>query len=227
MVPEHPPVAGNIERGDPYPVGVSFNMLCYKVHRNLAQEEVRSYAGRRRYAGPGKDVPDDHPRERTGIRPVEGQVGCCIDKHFVNAVDMDVVSAEIAQVDSVNPRGILHVQCHAGFRRDVRKRLSRFPLDFPRLLNHLKEPAPPGKPVGLERRRHGKADRFFRAGLIGDDKVCLERIKPALNAFDGGIEGFEVYRKVGSLCHRDSIAYSGRFFSRLQAVPAEQPTNSC
>ena len=61
-------------------------------------------------------------------------------------------------------------------------------VDLVDALLHLKQPCAARDLMRLQRRRHGKTDRLVRAALVRNDKVCVEWVKPALRAFDGGIE---------------------------------------
>jgi hypothetical protein len=63
-----------------------------------------------------------------------------------------------------------------------------FRIDFLYFLDRLEQPCPAGDAVCFEAWGDGKADGFFRAACIGDDKVGYHRIKLTFDALNRGVK---------------------------------------
>ena len=69
------------------------------------------------------------------------------------------------------------------------------------LLHDLEQPRAPRYAERLERGRNGQANGLFRSAGVCHDQVRAHRVQPAVDALDGGIEGFEVNGDVSALFH--------------------------
>ena len=63
MRPETVAIALLIKPGNPYAVGIGFDMLGLDIHGNLAEVEVRSDTGSSGDSGLGQDIMDQFPGE--------------------------------------------------------------------------------------------------------------------------------------------------------------------
>ena len=147
-----------------------------------------------------------------------------VDEHLIHRINVDVLGGDVAQIDGVDARAVLHVSGHAGRGDDVIDREAgvllqllgegglageaaagggQLPLgiDDGDLLNDLEQSGAAGDADGLQRRGDGKADGFFGAGEVGDDEIDGEGVQPPIDTFDRGIKGFEVDGEVGSFLH--------------------------
>ena len=162
---------------------------------------------------------------------VSFQVVGGVDEHLVDGVDMDILRGRVLEIDVIDARAVVHIIRHAGRGDDIvklqggivfklrgiggfaRKAVARGfrpppGIDTPDRLHDLKQPRPPGNPVGFQRRRNRKADGLLRAALVRHDQIGCQRVLPQLPALDGGIEAFQINRDIGFLrhpCHRLSV----------------------
>ena len=119
MWPELPAEFRFIELCDAHAVFISRNVLCHNVHGDLGEEEIRSDAGRRRDAGTRQDLVTQHAGEAFRIGVIEVQIGCHVDKAFIDGVDVHVLGADVFQIDAVDLRRHLHIVLHARYGLDV------------------------------------------------------------------------------------------------------------
>ena len=93
-------------------------MLCDNIHGNFCKIKVGTDSGGGSNPGAGKNVQDDRlgqiiggHRCAVGIT-VDSFVRGDIHKYFINGVDMDIVGADIFQIDAVNICGYIDVALH-------------------------------------------------------------------------------------------------------------------
>ena len=146
---------------------------------------------------------------RVGV--IGHKIACCVYKHLVHRVGKDVLGRDVFQIDAVYLRADRHIFRHLRRRGDVVKlkrgilcklgkntALSRklpvhslqpaLCVHLAHALYYLKKPCPARNAKAFQRRSHRKADRLFGARCIGNDKVGIKRIKPALNALNTCVE---------------------------------------
>ena len=66
--------------------------------------------------------------------------------------------------------------------------ISALGVYFTHLLYSLKEPRSAGYAVGFEGRGDGKTDGFLGSCRVGDNKICVQRVKASVNTLDRSIE---------------------------------------
>ena len=115
---------------------------------------------------------------------------------------MNIFGAHILQVDIVHLRGILHILRHLRLRNRELDLFARAPQHLAYLLVHLEKSRTPRNPVGLERRRHRQANRFFGATLVGHHQLRLQRVKTTEDTFHRGKERLEVYGCISAGRHK-------------------------
>ena len=125
VAPQQHPVGQFVQFGDSYAIRVRRRFLRHDVHGHFCEVQVRSDARRRRDPGVLQHIADHRHGQvvRRGRsrgfcgRSVEVHVVRSVDEHLVDAVDVNVLRRHVFQVDFVNLRGDLLVQCHLR-RRD-------------------------------------------------------------------------------------------------------------
>ena len=166
----------------------------------------------------------DLPAKIVRRHAVRWQIIGHIHKHLVNGVDVDILGRYVVQINVVDSGAVAHVVRHVRRRYDIiqlqrgvcrkLRRAARFPgermarrggaargVDLPHCLHDLEKPGAARNAVGLERRRHRKADRLFRAGRVRHNKIRRHRVKTALHALHRGIERLEIDGKICPLSH--------------------------
>ena len=98
---------------------------------------------------------------------------------------MDILRADVPQVNAVYLRGNLHISPHSGQRRNV----------FHPIRN-LEHPAAVADTQRLHRRSYRQAYRSRPPGGIRHDKIRGERVQPLVRALHGGKKAFQVYAHV-------------------------------
>ena len=190
---------------------VRFDVLCYDIHCHLAEIQVCADARRRRDAGCRQNIFDQHLCERPWFHIVVFEIWRSIDEYLVDRVDVDIIAGYIVQIQFIDFCADLDIARHARRRNDIADCFGRgagefaqdvrlpfqppaavclaaLPVDRAYLLDHFKQPRSARNAEGFERRRHGKADRFVAAALVGNDKVGRERIQPAVHTFHRSVE---------------------------------------
>ena len=178
---------GLVEKADAVP-----GVLRRDVERHFRQEQVRPDPCRGAHARLGQHRLHEHDGELPGARPVQRQVRRRIDEAFVDGIGMDVLGRHEAQVDGVDVGRRLHVALHARLRHDV-----------VHALGDLEHAATAGQAERLHGRRDGQADGLLRAVGIGHDEVRRQRVQPAVDAFDAGVEALQIYAHVRALHRAD------------------------
>ena len=132
---------------------------------------------------------------------------------------MDILRGDVFQVYVVDLGADLNVFCHprrgneiiyfsgwisrqfigiaAFFGKFAASFAPPFRVDFLDMLHHFKKPRSAGDAVCLQGGGHGKADGFLRPAGVSHHQIGGQRIKPALHAFHGGVEGFQIN---GDIC---------------------------
>lgn len=98
---------------------------------------------------------------------------------------MDIIRADVAQIDAHDLLGFLHIEVHARGCHDV--------FDPFRDLEHT---ASSGHAEGFHRGRDRQADRSPAALGIGDHKVDFERVKSPIHALHRGVKTFQINTKI-------------------------------
>ena len=137
---------------------------------------------------------------------------------------MNVVGRYVAQVDLVDAHAVVHVERHArgcdvigdaevGACRKLRavpclacERVLRHAVSASRVCllhgaDDLEEARASADAVRLEGGGDGEADRLARAALVCNHEMRRQRVQPALDTFDRGIERFEVDGDIRALLH--------------------------
>ena len=86
---------------------------------------------------------------------------------------MNVLGADIFQVDVVDLGGVFHVLCHLRFCDRELDLFAGPPQHFAHLLVHLEKSRTSGNPVRLQCRRHREANRLFGAAFVCDHELRL------------------------------------------------------
>ena len=224
VAPEIAAVAHFVKLRNAHAVTVRRDVLCFNVHCDLAEIEIRPDARRGGDAGRMQHLAQDLPAEVVRRHAVRWQIIGHIHKHLVNGVDVDILGRYVVQINVVDSGAVAHVVRHVRRRYDIiqlqrgvcrkLRRAARFPgermarrggaargVDLPHRLHDLKKPGAARNAVGLERRRHRKADRLFRAGRVRHNKIRRHRVKTALHALHRGIERLEIDGKICPLSH--------------------------
>ena len=222
--PETAAVGRLVQLRDADSVPVGGDVLRHDVHRHLGEIEVRADVRRGRNARLLEDALDEPHRELVGRQAVHPQVLRGAYEHLVDGIGVDVVGRDVPHVDGEDVLADLHVPRHSRRRNDVAKfqrgvrsqfrgiaRLAheaavrRVPqphgVRLTHLLHDLEEPRPSGDAAGLQRRRDRQADGLLRSGLVRNNKVGRQRVKPPVRALHRGVEGLEVYGYVCSVGH--------------------------
>ena len=164
---------------------VALLVLCLDVEGNLGEEQVRAHPGRGADPRLCAHRVHEHAREPHAVRVIERKVGGGVDEALVNRVDVDVFPCNEAQVDAVDLRGDLHVALHVGAYGAV--------VDA---LGDLEQARPAREALCLDGRGEGQADGAGPAACVCHHEVRLERVKPVVDALDGGVEALEVNAQV-------------------------------
>ena len=98
---------------------------------------------------------------------------------------MDVVLAEVAQVDGIDVRRVLDVLGHARRCHDVVEGFG-----------YLEDAGASRHAARLQRRRNGQANRLACAFGVGYDEVRRHGVEPTLDAFHRCVERLQVYAQV-------------------------------
>ena len=107
---------------------------------------------------------------------VQRKVPGNIKKAFVDRIDVDVVGADVLEIDVVDLGGNIHVLRHLrGSRNEIDFFTGLSAVIF-ELLEDFEEAWSTGNAERFEARGHGEADRFFSAAGVGDDEVCGQRV---------------------------------------------------
>ena len=89
------------------------------VQGHLGQEQVGAYASGGADTGLLEHrIHQGHCQLLAG-HVIEAKVGGGVDEALVDGVDVDVLRADVAEIDAVDPGGDLHVVAHLGFGHDV------------------------------------------------------------------------------------------------------------
>ena len=112
MVPKLLPIRHFVQFGDAHTVGIGHRMLGNDVHSHFAEIEVSADACCSRYARFGEDIPYHPACQLAPCHVIEG-VGCGIDEHLVDGIDVDVLGSEVVEVDVVDAGAEVDVVCHA------------------------------------------------------------------------------------------------------------------
>ena len=144
---------------------------------------------------------------------------------------MDILGANMTQIDLVDSYAVLHVECHArwcdmvgnpefrvrcqfgGIRGLAHERTLRSAVLAPRIrllhgTDDLEEARASADAVCLECRGDGKADGLARAAFVRNDEMCGQRIESAFHTFDRGEECLEVDGDICALLHVHPSCYS-------------------
>ena len=97
-------------------------MLCHDIHRDLRKIKIRSDACRRRNSGFSENFTDHGDCQLVSSHVVRSQIGGDVQKAFVDAVNDDVVGADIFHVNGNNFRADLLIKLHPG-RSDIIRKL--------------------------------------------------------------------------------------------------------
>ncbi len=194
-------------------------MLCHHIHRDFGQIQIGSDAGRRRDARLREDIVDHLHGKVVGTHPVSMKIAGDIHKNLINGVDMDILRRYVFQIDLINFRAPLHVQCHVRSRGNKVKLKGRVTAELAAVrrlpgkgssmvcgsapcihaahhLKHFEKTGASRNSVRLERGRDRKADCFLCTAHIRDDKIRRQRIKAALAALDRSVKRLEVNRDI-------------------------------
>ena len=213
MIPQVTAVAELVELSDTNIVHTCLDVLCLDVHRDFGEVHICADSCRGGNACALKHRAHHFLAHLGGGHFVCAEIVGEVDKNLVNRVNVNVLGGDKLKVNLVNLRAHLHIPLHSrrrdnivnhhlGVAVNVVGKVARSAelfvfkpvfalgvgLFYP--LYHLKKPCPAGDSVGFERRRNRKADGFFSAAFVGDDKEGVERIKSAVNALYRSIEGF-------------------------------------
>ena len=135
-----------------------------------------------------------------------------IHHHLIDGVDVDVLGCDVFEIDIVDLRADLNVFRHLRRRDKITHRARRvsrqfvgiaalfkkiaacfappFGVDFLDALDYFEKSRSAGDAVGLQGRRHGKADGLLRAAEVCHDQIGRHRVKAALHALDRRIIRF-------------------------------------
>ena len=225
MIPEYSAVAHLVKLGYSYAVFVGLTVFCIEVHCDFAKIKVRSYACRGGYACCFKHVKHHFHRKLTRRQAIGFEIIRCVNENLVDRINVDILGSNIFQIDIIYPGADLHVmrhsrrcgdECQLGRRvfnklgTKIRFMAEAMPgslvfalgVDFAHLLNCLKKSRPAGDPIGFEGRGDGETDGFLRPRRVGDNKVCVQRVKTPVDTFDRSIERFKVYCNICLVRHR-------------------------
>ena len=170
VLPEQIAVGAFVQLGDAHAVFVGRGFFCHDIHCHFGEVQVCADADRGRDAGGFQDVADHghgHDVGRMlsgfpGLFFVQVQIGCGIHEHLVNAVDMDVFSRGVPQIDGIGQGGDPFVLGHARHCDVIEDTCVVHPLVQADRLLCLEQPGPRGNADRFERRTDRQAD-----GLVG------------------------------------------------------------
>ena len=211
MVPQRTPVRSFIQFGNTHSILIRRDMLCSDIHSDLAEIQVGPDSGRGCDPGQIQYVQYHCPGQFPGSHPVSAQIGCDIDKHFVNGIDVDVLRGNVFQINFVDPAADLHITRHlrrsghiGKFQRRVgpqfrilagrtaepasRSLLKPQRIHFLYFLHDFKQPCPAGDPVCFQGWRYGQADGLLRAASVRHHQIGSHRIQTAVHTLHRGIK---------------------------------------
>ena len=130
MIPEQVFIGFLIQLSDADTVFVGNRVFRHDIHGNLAQVKVGADPGSSGDAGGFLYILENGLGQGTGVSIIKGKIIADIQKALVDGVDMDVISADVLQVNGIDPAGIFHVESHAGRRYDIGDWISRTFFDI-------------------------------------------------------------------------------------------------
>ena len=212
VLPELSAVAHFVKLRNADAVFIRRNVLCHDVHGDLAEIEVCADARRGRDACGAQHIEDHGLRQFAGRHVVGFEVAGHVHHHLINGVDVNILGRNVFEVDIVDLRADLNVFRHlrrcdkiphrtqrisrkltgvTAFLKEVAARFALpFGVDLLDALDYFEKSRSAGDAVGLQGRRHGKADGLLRAAEVCHDQIGRHRVKPALHAFDGRVIRF-------------------------------------
>ena len=128
---------------------------------------------------------------------------------------MNVLRADVFQIDAVDLRRHFHVVLHAWHGLDV--------VDA---IGDLEQSAAVMYPEVLHGLRDGETDGRASARFVGNDQVSGERVEPTIDALDAGIKRLEVDADIGVLAVRHPYPSIKHMFlsNTCSIIPARPDT---
>ena len=113
MCPEQSAITHLVQRRDAYTVGIRLHVFCYDVHCDLCEVEIRPDARGCRNACLVQYLADE-PHGEVMCRNLSCvEIACHVDEHLINGVYVDVRRGNMPQIDTIDARTVVHVECHA------------------------------------------------------------------------------------------------------------------
>ena len=159
-------------------------MLCNDIHGNLAQIKIGRNSGSSSDSSFRKNVMDHTDCKFMRGQFIKRKIARCINKNFINRINMDVFRRKIFQIHIVNPRGIFYVESHPWNGNNVFQIFSGASFDFTCLCLNFKKPAPAAESICLESRRDRKTNGFTGSALVRNYKLCGKRIQITFPTFN-------------------------------------------
>ena len=215
MVPECTAVGHFVKLCNTHTVLIGRHMLCGYIHCDFTKIEICSYTcggGNTRFR---KHFLYEHTGKIVSVHSACFKIGGSINKHFVNAVNVDILRCDMAEIHLINPCAVLNIKCHPrwcnniingkrrisfkliiiirlAFKPSARSFFTPLCVGNPDLLNQLKHSGSAGNTVAFKAWRNRKAYCFFCSRRVDNNNICCHGVKPPFHCLNTGIERFEV-----------------------------------
>ena len=213
VIPKLLAVGDLVKLCNSYAVLVCGHLLCHNVHCNLGKIQIGSDTNRGGNSRCRQHVADEHTCKLMPCHSSGFEIARCINEHFINRVNVDILGGYVLEIDLIDPRAVLHIVRHTRRRNDIghgKRRICFQLVDIIRLthelaclapalvvyffhlLNDLKQPRATGDAEGFQGGRNGKSYGLLCPSLVGNHQIGRHRIELALNALNGGIERLQI-----------------------------------
>lgn len=168
-------------------------MFGEDVHGDFGEVKIGADAGGGDEAGFVVDCFNDVAGEFFGSFAGEFEVASEIDEDFVDGVAEDVFGGDEGAVDVFEDAvGIFEVFFHAGRGDEVFEVATGLIFILASFFFDFEEPATAAEAEFFEAGGDGEANGAVGAGEVGDDEVGGHWVEAAFDAFDRGVERFEI-----------------------------------
>ena len=115
MIPQQSPVRHLVKPGDANAVLPRLDVFGHDIHSHFGQIHVRADARGGGDAGLGVDIADDVTGHLLHPFSIGAQIAGDVHEHFVHRIDVDILSRNVFQINTVDFRTHRQVMRHARF----------------------------------------------------------------------------------------------------------------